>query len=753
MTSFVSFGRWLREQRQQLDMTQDDLAHQVGCSTITVRKIEADQRKPSRQIAMRLAHCLHVPAQDHNAFMAFARGKALATLPSLPHAHHAVPLAPLPSALTTLIGRDKELDDICQQLQAQSTRLLSIVGPPGIGKTRLSLEVAHVLRSHFDNRVIFVELAALNDPKLVLSSIAFALGVSESAERPLLAQLVDLLQQPYLIVLDNMEHVLDAVSEIAALVIHCPQLQILSTSRAALRIRGERLITLTSLQVPEPSQSHNLQSIAKTASVQLFIERAKTGNPGFQLYEGNAYAIAAICRRLDGLPLAIELVSTHTSLLSPQALLKHLSEHSILHISGLRDLPDRHRTLQTAIDWSYTMLTPDQQQLFRRLGVFVGSWSLESAQAITAIDTGSFVAQLMVLVDQSLVRPVHGENPRFTMLETIREYALQCLYDAGETQDFFLNKAIYYVHQAEAAQKQLHTDQQDATLSLLELRHEQYRSVLQWCLEPECHGIEDAQGHGQVALLGLRLAAALWHFWYTRCYLSEGRQWLQQTLSATTDTASPARIQALMGAGVLAHEQGDYSEAYDLLQRSLRFAEILKDQHSIGQITYHLGRSALSINDLSSAISYHESCLAIQRSLADQEGIARALNGLGNMLLIAGELERAQLLLDEALSIQRQLGNSRGIAFTLHSLGTLDLQRDTCSHAEAYFHEALPRFRQLGDTIGIADCLVGLAASAGAHGQRIRAKRLWLTSERLRLRINAPLSAADRALYERHLSL
>lgn len=748
MTSTSSFGRWLREQRQQLDMTQDELANQVGCSTITIRKIESEQRKPSRQIAIRLAHCLQVADIELPAFIAFARGKASQAQAALPPTQIAYQIAPLPSALTTLIGREQELNTICQLLYEQAKRLLSIVGPPGIGKTRLSLELANLLRAHFDNHVIFVELAALSDPKLVLSAIALNLGVSESAERPLLGQLVDIFQQPWLIVLDNMEHVLEAAGDIATLLTRCPELYILATSRAALRIRGEQLIHLSPLSVPDASQTHNLMGIASTAAVQLFVERARASNPSFLLNETNAEAIATICRRLDGLPLAIELVSTRTSLLSAQALLKYLNDDPILHLQGQRDLPDRHRTLQSAIDWSHTMLTPDQQRLFRRLGVFVGSWSLEAAQEITSITASAFVDQLMVLVDQSLVRPVPGASPRFTMLETIREYALQLLIEAAEAEHFLDRKAVYYVNQVEQALSYLNTDQQDATLSLLELRHEQYRSVLKYCLKQTT-----PQPDQPIALpmLGLRLTASLWHFWYTRCHLSEGRQWLQQALTATPDTASPTRVQALLGAGVLAHEQGDYSEAHALLQESMHLAEQLDDQRSIGQIAYHLGRSALSMHDIASGIRYHETCLAIQRSLADQEGIARALNGLGNMLLIAGELERAQMLLDEALGIQRQLRNSRGIAFILHSLGTLDLQRETCSKAEAYFHEALHLFRQLGDTIGIADCLAGLAASAGANQRHVRARRLWANSERLRERIAAPLNAADRALYERHL--
>jgi predicted ATPase/transcriptional regulator with XRE-family HTH domain len=528
----TTFGPWLRQRRRQLDLTQADLARQVNCSEITVRKLEADERTPSRQIAELLADCLEVPAAERPAFVAFARGRTGAGALGPPLSPPSAPPGGLPAPLTRLLGRDQEVARICQCL-LDDTRLLTLIGPPGIGKTRLSLSIAGALSDRFPDGAVFVALASVADPGLVVDALAQAVGVAEAAGHSIGDRLIEALcDRSMLLVLDNFEHVLPAAGEIARLLAACPELKVLATSRAALHIRGEQLFPVSPLALPTMAWPLEAQTVARSSAVMLFVERAQAAASNFALSDENAATVAAICARLDGLPLAIELVAARMRLLSPLALLSRLGQRLDLLAAGPSDLPPRHQTLRRAIEWSYNLLAPDEQRLFERLGVLAGDYELEAIEAICG-DCGLQIADcrleesgqstiynlqstilesLEVLIDHSLVARRAGadEEPRCVMLETIREYALERLAASGQLPALRERHARYYLALAERAEPELSGAQQERWLNRLEREHDQFHAALSWAQE------------AGAAEIGRRLAAVLWRF---ACQRLEIRDW------------------------------------------------------------------------------------------------------------------------------------------------------------------------------------------------------------------------------------
>ncbi len=799
----TTFGPWLRQRRRLLDLTQADLARRVGCSEITIRKFEADERTPSRQIAELLADCLELPLDEHQAFIPFARGRQRDDAPAPAPAPAGCTHLPVP--LTRLLGREQDVAVICRHLLRGDVRLLTLVGPPGIGKTRLSLQVAAELcgapceSPRFAYGVAFVPLASVGDPGVVLDTIAQALGVSEAPDRPLLERLVEALRhRSLLLILDNFEHLLPAATDLSRLLIACPDLKILATSRAALHVRGEHLFPVAPLALPDLAWPLGAEAVARAPSVMLFVERAQAVAPHFALTAENAATVAAICARLDGLPLAIELVAARCRLLSPLAVLSRLGQRLTLLAGGPSDLPPRHQTLRSAIEWSYNLLAPAEQRLFERLGVLVGDYDLDAVEAIASelrIENGerigsgykgtvsstmhppldfsilnsqfSILNLLEVLIDHSLVtrRPATHAEPRFAMLETIREYALERLAARGELGALRERHARYYLDLAEQAEPDLSGALQDVWLERLEREHDHFRAALAWSLrelrienEELRMGVDEHAGsfsilNSQFSIrseVGLRLGAALWRFWYIRCHLNEGRRWLRALLAAEGGGASAARARGLLGAGVLAGAQGDLAEARGLIEAGLADARRLGDGELLAAAAYHLGMVLFDQGEAGPAIAAIEESLRLQRARGDRAGIAGALNGLGNLLLGRDD-PHAIALLEESVALQRALHNTRGIAFTLHSLGVASLQQQMYRCAFEHFGEARRLFRQLGDTIGIADCLAGLAAVAAGQGRRARGARLWRVAEELRAGIGAPMPDSEREIYARHL--
>ena len=860
MNDHASFGYWIRRRRKALDLTQDDLAQRVGCSTSVIRKIERDERRPSRQMADLLARHLEIVPEERANFVQAARAElspirlaapnealpddqaqdsppAIRDIParSAPHASPDEHPTNLPAPPNPLIGRELELMAVCDLLRRPAVRLLTLTGPGGVGKTRLSLQVAVDMLDEFKDGVYFVELAPIRDPALVPVVIAQALGVAETADQPLSASLrAHLRSRQLLLVLDNFEQVVAVAPIVTALLAAAPHIKALITSRATLRVYGEQEYAVPPLTLPDLREfppigarlvspplvaSDDLPLLARHAAVALFVQRAQAAWPGFMLTSTNARAVAEICLRLDGLPLAIELAAARSKLLTPAALLARLgmsqesgrSEGSPLQLltGGSRDLPARQQTLRSMIDWSYDLLEPGEQRLFARLAVFVGGTTLEAATAVMSSDlhNSELITQnseldildgLASLLDKSLLRRGAGveDEPRFLMLETIREYALERLAMFGEAVTLRRRHAEYYLALASAAEPELTGSQQAAWLDRLEREHDNLRAALSWALE--CGAWE----------LAARLGGALWRFWYMHGHLSEGRRWLETILdfrlqlldseSETLDQSQiqklnsskmPLRAKALLGAGAFAWAQGDYARATRFYEASLALYRELGDVMGVADSLNNLGvtvgeqgdnarattlfeeslalrrergdtgRIANSLNNLANiafdqgayerARTLYEESLALLRELGNQQGIAMALTNLGGVLSHQGDYARAQELHEEGLALFQQLADQSGSANALSNLGRVAYYRGDYVRATTYFTKSLELFRELKDRRGIAECLERLAGVAGARGQAQRAARLCGAAECLHEAINAPVAPADRLYYER----
>jgi serine phosphatase RsbU (regulator of sigma subunit)/predicted ATPase len=564
-----------------------------------------------------------------------------------------------------------------------------------------------------------------------------------------------------LIILDNFEQVLAAALVVADMLAAAPGLKVLATSRAPLRLSGEREFPVSPLDLPDPQHLAPIAELAHCPAVALFVERAQAVQPDFALTPANAAAVAEICVGLDGLPLAIELSAARCKLLPPQAQLGWLRSRLQLLTGGARDLPARHQTLRNTIAWSYDLLNAEEQTLFRRLGVFVGGCTIEATEAVCSelsIEHEEFrhtyptapvhTAQLSMLnvieslVNQSLLRRIEATShePRFAMLETIREYAAEQLIASGEAQRLRERHATYFLRFAEAAAPELRGANQVAWLARLEWEHDNLRAALSWTLERQ-----DGERAG-------RLSGALWRFWYMRTHWSEARRWLEQVL-AVAGLPDSVRARALQHLGVLADEQGDTSQALDYYAESLALWRRLGDQLGLAMTLNSMGVAYHTHGDNVRARELLEESLVLRRQLEQLQGVALVLNNLGNIALTQGYFARAQVLFSEAEALDRRNGDTLGVATSLTNLAKVALRQSEYAVAQGQLDEALDKFRAVGDEEGIAESLETLAAVEVAQGWPERAVQLLSVAGGLRERIGAPLTPDDRAAYEQTLAV
>ncbi|HYP41891.1 MAG TPA: tetratricopeptide repeat protein [Chloroflexia bacterium] len=732
MNASPPFGQWLRERRQSLDMTREDLAEKVSCARVTIAKIEHGERRPSKQVAERLAEALRLPVEEHPAFVRWARGlDSLST--SFAHEGNieaqpneteeetprteSPPASFLPSSPTSLIGREQEIAEARSKLWRTDVRLLTLTGPPGIGKTRLGLAVADALQGEFEHGVWFVPLAPLTGPGLVASSIAQALGVQENPGQPIADTLCGHVRdQRMLLLLDNFEHVTEAASVISRMLSVAPGLKVLATSRALLHVYGEHELPVRPLALPDVKYLPPVEELPEYSAVTLFVARTQAVKPDFRLSTQNARTVAEICVRLDGLPLAIELLAARAKLFAPDAMLARLDQRLSLLTGGPRDRDSRQQTLRGAIDWSYDLLEANEQALFRHISVFAGGCELAALEAVHPMPQ-PVLDVVESLVDKSLV--VHyppaeqaGDEPRFGMLETIREYALERLVERGEIEQARRQHAEYYASFSEAAGPELSGPEQSTWLGRAAREHDNLRGALRWTLD---------RGDAQTAA---RIAGEMWRFWWVRGFLSEGRAWLDEVIGQSHAIDIALKATALRGAGTLAHVQGDFLQGQSLFEESLTLYRELEDKQGIADGLTSLSNTAMGLNDLGRAQAYLEESLALYRELENTHSIAVSLSQLGNVAYLTEQYALARARYEESLALFSQLSDTHRAAVVLHNLGEVSYYQGEYARAKGFHEESLGLFRELGSTYGIAYALTSAGKCAQANGDSTQAKSL-----------------------------
>jgi len=689
-------------------------------------------------------------------------------------------LATLPMPRSRLIDREQELVQAKTLLQEEDVGLVTLTGPGGVGKTRLALQVAADLAPQFADGVAFISLAALRDPLLVVPTVARALGLSETGHEAVDVRLMEYLRpRRMLLVLDNAEQLVAAAAPLAAQLLDAaPRLTLLVTSREPLRVRDERVVAVLPLALPDSEHLPNLETLAQVPAVALFVERAQEAKPDFTLTSENAATIVEICQRLDGLPLALELAAARLSLLTPAPLLARLEHRLPILTRGARDLPERQQTLRNTIAWSYDLLEADEQQLFRRLAVFAGGFTLEAVEAVCVFDAartssssevaeGAALDQLAQLLDKSLVQAQQGTGgePRFTLLETIHEYAQEQLEASGEVAAVQQRHADYFLQLAEEADPHMFSPERDVWMERLDREDANLRAALAW-----------SKADRNAVQTGLRLVGALSFYWSLRGSVREGRTWLEGMLECTDGTdRSAARGQALYGAGWLDWAEGDYQAASLLAEESLSIVREMGDKRAIGNAEELLGLVRMGQRNSAAALPLLEESRTLFKDLGDGWSEAMSLYLLGMAAYFSGDRAAARAHYEESLRLFQEQGDVFGVTLLVSALEVVGLPQGGEETARSLYEQSLPLLRaskdrgrlgmilinmgdvwlhqyggeqqaqmlfqqglqlwqdmqRVDDGLGIVRGLAGLAEVAAAQGQAERAGRLFGAAVRL----------------------
>jgi predicted ATPase/class 3 adenylate cyclase len=656
----------------------------------------------------------------------------------------------LPSQPAPIIGRRRELADVAGLLSREDVRLVTLTGPGGTGKTRLSLEAGHGLSDRFSHGVFFVDLAPIGDASLVPTTIAHALGLREGGGRPPFDSLKEYLaDKKLLLILDNLEQIIAAAPFVAQLLAGAPQVKILVTSRIPLQIRGEREYPLSTLPLPPAAPALAPADLLGYEAVQLFVQQAQAARPAFELGPANAAAVVAICRRLDGLPLAIQIAAARIRMLPPEAILKRLDRSMTLLVGGAADLPTRQQTVRNAIEWSFNLLQPEEKILFARLSVFVGGFTLENVEAVcnpkNDLDIFTNVETLLL---NSLVRQIEwvGDEPRFDMLQTIRDYALEMLDTSGELESIRSAHANYFATRSIEEWSLIYGPQAVERMMRLEGEHDNYRSALAWGMEPD-HNLLVT---GQISVF------LLW-FWYRHGYLQEGREWSERILRATEGIGGVPRAMGLNTAGLMAMWQGDldiaarhYAEAIEIVDKTgfdlgismthFSYGVTLlnqgHDREAYGHLTLaaerfdqmndnwntantliHLANASLALGQFGQAEGWLEEAKRIADDVDDPWQIAFCLNNFGEVARAQGDYQRARIYYERSEAIYKAADALGDHARLIHTLAYLALHDGDPSRGEELFRASLAAFQRLGNKRGIVECLAGLAAVGAAAGR------------------------------------